>query len=1276
MIKYGELIQEDQPDYHSPNSILKFTYLTYPITVDGEFYDVKMDVKVTPQGNRFHIHRILVQNKTSADKPIRSIPLNTTITPLSADNISISENGENVNTQNSEISVKRSSDAGIAAQIAASAETRKAVEGLADTVKGLTDGEIKRHVMQGLVALEKEYNVDRGTDTTDLYDRMEALLRQMRDDAAAGTYDTETVLQTVAELTDEFLSDLARRENPNVTGFAAKVKGMRFGLDEKQAADVAYVFGSLKEARQALFPFCYLTTKGKRKIEAQYDALRKKFPDLPEWTGAAEALTVIRDRIKEEAYYVPWKALSDTDYESAAARMLDGMVRGNPETARTAMNRLIRSGRGAVEELELQRMSEELKQKKKLLKKADKAKHGELLRRTMFAQLKNKLKSMVAPVTNRNPIPEKLRALNQAVGNAFLNFELKIHGDDLDRIALEIKEAFPEEADAPKDGTADALLTQLEKVRVAAQDRSMEEMGLEALQILLDFVSMVRHRIIHANEVFVNGRRETVEKAAQKAMESIRSKALKSKKAESLFKAMGETGLMTPETVFKLFGMEEWFASFTEAERDYVAKLMVARTRLTDALGGKDAPKNIKRMEEDVRVLRLHSGDTVALSVLELMTLYLGGRREEYRYHLLHGGFTLHQAGDSKTEREQARDQKKMGKENPDLREAFRQMEIHRGNPYHVTEEDLNAVSSLLSEEERNMAKALGTFMAEDCAEWGNLTSEKVDGFRKFTDPNYIPIETDAELRKHGAVSKEAMAAVRTQTKLKNTGFTKPLQPNSAAVVSIRSLLDVTLHHVDEMARYAAYAGVLDDFDRVMRYSDGQTSVRKTMTNVYRNRWITGYLDELYHSLNGNAAAMHYGMKGWETVFRHIRGAAIAYNISSMTKQLASYPRAMAELSAGSLVRAVGARAHSHEWMMEHVPYYAMKAEMAGYDVSFGHDLEEMVRGGKTKLLERVQDAGFWGMEQADLLAWRHLYRACEFEVRKQDPRLSEKELTDAVNARFHAVIDRTQVVDSPLHRTALQRGQHGNVIAYMYYPYSSEPQKTANLLAQAVLDHQRGEKDKAARAVVSVALSALLSSLIGAAFSNLRAPDDQDEDEFLQNAASNFVSELVNVIPLAESLLEMVTAQVLGEASFTDDDLLSLVSDLAKIPWKIGDKLNGTEDGKQDTSTGWLNLGKFVLRTLSTAFGVGVYNGVKDAVNVLDGIARFSPVWNRYRFYKAKMFYNVKNPSERKYFYDALYGAKQDGDLRTYNEIYSYLTYHGVTASAIKSALAARGKE
>lgn len=96
LIKYGEVrtANINTPNSKNPSSQATFAYLTAPISIDGTTYDVNMDIKRTPSGNRFYIHKIRIASGSKVQG-------NTAVTPIKNPLATsyYAQNSEKVNTE-------------------------------------------------------------------------------------------------------------------------------------------------------------------------------------------------------------------------------------------------------------------------------------------------------------------------------------------------------------------------------------------------------------------------------------------------------------------------------------------------------------------------------------------------------------------------------------------------------------------------------------------------------------------------------------------------------------------------------------------------------------------------------------------------------------------------------------------------------------------------------------------------------------------------------------------------------------------------------------------------------------------------------------------------------------------------------------------------------------------------------------------------------------------------------------------------------------------------
>ena len=93
LIKYGEVRAREASNYHNPNSKASYAYLVAPITVDGVFWNVEMDIRKSERGNRFYIHKI----KTAVGAPKWENDSRTKLNAPTA-NTNISQDNKGVNS--------------------------------------------------------------------------------------------------------------------------------------------------------------------------------------------------------------------------------------------------------------------------------------------------------------------------------------------------------------------------------------------------------------------------------------------------------------------------------------------------------------------------------------------------------------------------------------------------------------------------------------------------------------------------------------------------------------------------------------------------------------------------------------------------------------------------------------------------------------------------------------------------------------------------------------------------------------------------------------------------------------------------------------------------------------------------------------------------------------------------------------------------------------------------------------------------------------------------
>lgn len=268
---------------------------------------------------------------------------------------------------------------------------------------------------------------------------------------------------------------------------------------------------------------------------------------------------------------------------------------------------------------------------------------------------------------------------------------------------------------------------------------------------------------------------------------------------------------------------------------------------------------------------------------------------------------------------------------------------------------------------------------------------------------------------------------------------------------------------------------------------------------------------------------------------------------------------------------------------------------------------------------------------------------------------------------RFDDIIDRTQVVDSVLHRSELLRSKDG--LVKMEMAFMNEPTKSFNMLQSAI---RNGDKGKIARAFTTYIATGILTAAAAGLVDIFR--DDDDEpllDSYLQAILGDemytwlttaldgdesndtpftwdaFKSALGgnigdNVNPLASlPVLKDVFSVLQGyDATRMDLSTLTEFGDAVTKSYKyLSDLKSGTTDS---TGTHVTAYGAYMqmAKALSYATGVPLYNVTRDFAGI---------------YQKASGNYLEKTKTIKKY--DALDNAIEEGDLTAINDYYEGVT-------------------
>lgn len=459
---------------------------------------------------------------------------------------------------------------------------------------------------------------------------------------------------------------------------------------------------------------------------------------------------------------------------------------------------------------------------------------------------------------------------------------------------------------------------------------------------------------------------------------------------------------------------------------------------------------------------------------------------------------------------------------------------IEKSKAIQVTKADVERITSMLTDRQKEVADKLQEFMGTVCADWGNYVTMRRFGIMQFGEDNYFPMQVFLENRESHPKETVQQASI---FKLLNMGFTKSLNERGNGALELNSIFDVFIRHSSEMAAYNAFALPILDAYKWLSYkeegTDGIKSLKTASRLAYGNDGINFIMNHL-EDLNGTSNTATSAEQIVKNVIRRYKTAATAANMRVVLMQPTSYLRAVNEIDSKYLRRAINLnpkalKATINE-MNEKSPLAMKKNGLGAFDVNISRTVAEQalqtkdVKSAKG-VFEKAMNVSMIFASKADEITWATLYKAVQLETKEKHPELQGDAFDSYVNDRFRDICYRTQVFDSINARSNLMRKK--DIGHQMLTAFGSEPTLSYSMLSNNVFlyavearngQYQRawnkyGKKIK--HAFVAFMLSAIAVSAVAAVPDWLR--DDEDDKNFIETYFKNFG---MNILGEATGLL------------------------------------------------------------------------------------------------------------------------------------------------------------
>ena len=770
-------------------------------------------------------------------------------------------------------------------------------------------------------------------------------------------------------------------------------------------------------------------------------------------------------------------------------------------------------------------------------------------------------------------------------------------------------------------------------------NKTLQQMSRAELDTVWNVVQIVEHTISRANELHEIGRYENLSQMAdalQRATEGRKQRTDYVKAVGALDKLIN-FDMIDEATFFHRLGKpgDEIFRMMRKAE-DRQTRILAEGVAQAQKLL-KESGVDFAKADKELHTFSLGGNRKITLSKSQIMELYALSRRQQAKDHIIKGG--LKAVGAAKG--------------------IISQDNVH---PVVVNWTEVGQIISKLTDKEKNLMDGLQSYLSNELSKHGNEETMKVYGYKKFKEKHYWPIKVS-----NTETSSNPSKAAHAKT-IPGYGMTKNVQPKAKNPVELHSAMDTFTQHLNQMATYSAWLGTNEDITRLLNYqydgADGDTenTVKRILATVYGKNGEKYINDLLSDIAQGTKTGQDKALT--DSLFARWKAAKVGANIRVVVQQPTAILRAMAVMDPKYMATAKSAK---KGW--EKAKKYAAIAQWKdwGYfEIGTGRSLRELITGSES-FLDDVKNASMWAAGAMDSVSWGFLWNSAENEISDKQPSLKpgSEEFYHAVADRFSEIIDRTQVVDSVLHRTQIMRS--GNALNKMATGFMSEPSKIYNMVARNIYDLVDADSDAKKKAVykalrrssaaliTSFAVNALVQSLIDA----LR-DDDRDKDyweKFGENYlgitgeeksfsdywgnfwSGNFWQNFnpLSYVPYVKDVLSIVQGYEVDRSD------MAAISDLATALQQFGKSISG--EGKKTV----LVTGLDAAAKLGDLLGLPVSNLKREVTAIINTILNEAELYEL-QYELDKIVYNEENASG--VFFGDLYRT-MNNDYDAYEDIY-----------------------
>lgn len=989
----------------------------------------------------------------------------------------------------------------------------------------------------------------------------------------------------------------------------------------------------------------------------------------------------------DSVYHNPFEGYRDAAVQEIANQLIDGMISDQVRQKKTYADRRAlekQEAVGRVREM-LSRERQKRRDDVNALRKKynEKTKKGSEKRkatamRARIARHTGAISRKLVNPTDKQHIPERLRvAVASLLQNINLesaysydeNGRLRKNADgDPTRRTLEadrLKQIYDDILDNEGNMVVDPALTEsggLLDSLSALGGKRIADMSVSELETVWNAIRAIETTLTTYDKTLSSAKyKSTSEWAERFAADSMgrkrRNRKISLDMADpyTFFSAYGDAGKQLYRTLRNAQDQQHWMLKDVQREAE------------------KFLDKNVYKNRFDRHTFTTGRGVELTLTTDQIMNLYnLARRGEQAMRHLTVGGIVQ-----------------------PEIKRNGKLKEIPRGNDnILLTEDDIKAITSVLTPEQVKVANGLQKLASTKLAEWGNNASMQVYGYRKFKEEHYWPIKAAKD-----AVASSVEKDADNARSIKNMGSAKALTPNASNALDIGGAYDVFAQNASDMIKYATLLAPMEDINRLYNYryrdSSGNLTGRnmqQVLSGVYGDAAQKYWRNLMRDMQNGMVKNSSDTTRSIERIVGNTKGAAVGSNWRVVIQQPTAFFRAAVILDPENMAKGLGngvTKGNGWDKARKWAAIAGIK-DSSGFDQGSRYTIAREVYGSSDSVMDKLSDWSSRAAANADAITWGKIWNACEWQVAANTKtEVGSDAYYRQVAELFTDVIDQTQVVDGIMQRTQIMRDS--DALTRQATSFMGEPLKSLNILMRSY-DAWRFEtntqKRSAAlkqlkRSVGALLVTDIINSLAQSLVDALR--DDDKEKKYWARffAALTGVSgdeesfgELAKNVLLEGNLKGNIT--LVGRLPYAKD-LISILQGYS-VERMDADAIGGIVRATQTMYSSVTGEGKYttayackqLLTAVSKIFGVSVANLGRDVWAAARSAA--NETGNvRIMFEMEKAIYRMdRSAGNRKRWCELLYLAQKENDTKTARIIYKEMLEHGYDEKDVRQGVEA----